>query len=231
MCGGRSPQVFAITFRALYVKDGQIAVILVPLHGSASRARRRDSHVRNSGPTSLVFGSVPADEGPSELLNTYLKKREDLVRFFTLRLGARVEAEDLVQEIYFKIVNGSEAPDIKSPSAYLYRIGSNLLIDRVRGQMRSARRERDWYGINRVVSGGQDVADQPSAEAALDAKQRLAKVLKAVDELPPQCRRAFRLHKFDGFSHAEVSQMLGISRSAVEKHISAALKSLTRKLA
>jgi RNA polymerase sigma-70 factor (ECF subfamily) len=58
----------------------------------------------------------------------------------------------------------------------------------------------------------------------------LAKVLKAVEALPPQCRRVFRLHKFDGLSHAEVAEKLGISRSAVEKHISAALKSLTRTL-
>ncbi len=54
--------------------------------------------------------------------------------------------------------------------------------------------------------------------------------MAALDELPPQCRKAFRLHKLDGLSHAETAAAMGISRSAVEKHISAALKFLLARL-
>jgi RNA polymerase sigma-70 factor (ECF subfamily) len=42
--------------------------------------------------------------------------------------------------------------------------------------------------------------------------------------------RAFRLHKLEGLSQAETARAMGISVSAVEKHLSAALKSLTRTL-
>ena len=56
-------------------------------------------------------------------------------------------------------------------------------------------------------------------------------VNSAALELPPQAQRAFRLHKFEGLSHAETARVMGLSVKAVEKHVSAALKALTAKLA
>jgi RNA polymerase sigma-70 factor (ECF subfamily) len=38
------------------------------------------------------------------------------------------------------------------------------------------------------------------------------------------------MHKFEGLSHPEVAAQLGISRSAVEKHMMAALKHLLASL-
>jgi RNA polymerase sigma factor (sigma-70 family) len=179
----------------------------------------------------LAVALEPAPESEeSTLLDVYLQKRSDLIRFFALRLGERSEAEDLVQEIYLKIQSAELPADIRSPAAYLYRIGTNLLVDRKRGQKRAVRRETDWHGLNTEAVGDQFIADQPSSEEMLASKQRLAKVLSAVEDLPPRCRRVFELHKFKGLSHAEVADALGISRSAVEKHVSAALKALVRRL-
>ena len=61
-------------------------------------------------------------------------------------------------------------------------------------------------------------------------RERLALMLAIVDTLPPKCAQAFRLHKFDGLTHQQVALAMGISRSAVEKHISAALKQLLLRL-
>ncbi|MFZ1988715.1 MAG: sigma-70 family RNA polymerase sigma factor, partial [Alphaproteobacteria bacterium] len=65
---------------------------------------------------------------------------------------------------------------------------------------------------------------------SLSARQRLARLKSALKELPERTRVAFAFHKFDGMSHAETARRLGISVSAVEKHISAALKHLLRRL-
>ena len=58
------------------------------------------------------------------------------------------------------------------------------------------------------------------------ARQRLARLVAGVEQLPPQVAAAFRLHKFDGLTHGEVAARLGVSRSAVEKYIMSALKVL-----
>jgi RNA polymerase sigma-70 factor (ECF subfamily) len=55
-------------------------------------------------------------------------------------------------------------------------------------------------------------------------------MMAALDSLPPQVARAFKLHKLEGLSHAETAAVMGVSRSSVEKHISAALKALTARL-
>jgi RNA polymerase sigma-70 factor (ECF subfamily) len=38
------------------------------------------------------------------------------------------------------------------------------------------------------------------------------------------------LHKFDGLTHAETAARMGISRSAVEKHVSLALGHLLKRV-
>lgn len=166
----------------------------------------------------------------AELLDVYLRKRVDLVRFFTIRLGTAAEAEDLVQEVFLKISAIETQVDIRDPAAYLYRIGSNLLVDRLRMEMRLRRRNREWHDAHRMAISGQAVMDEPSQEDALDAKQRLVQLLAAVDRLSPQCRNVFRLYRFEGKTHGEISAHLGISRSAIEKHISVALKHLVESL-
>ena len=158
-------------------------------------------------------------------MQLYLSKRADLVRFFTARTASPSEAEDIVQEIYLKIAN-SVVDEIENRAAYLYRLGTNVMLDRVRARRRSVVRDDAHYQTFRSDVRGADAAEAPDPDAAIDARRRLTRVMAAVEGLPPQCRRVFLMHKIEGLSHAEVAAALGVSRSAVEKHMIAALKRL-----
>lgn len=153
-----------------------------------------------------------------------------LVRLFTARLGSVAAAEDLVQEIYVKIATvGDEAP-VANLVGYLYRIGWNLMLDSRRGARRTATRDSAWTESVTTRVGAEMVVEGAAPEEAIDARRRLEALLVALEDLPPNIQRTFRLHKFDGLSHAQVAAQLGISRSSVEKHISAALKHLVREV-
>ncbi len=165
-------------------------------------------------------------EGRSALIELYLERRADLIRFFTLRLRSASAAEDLVQDIYVRLSGVTDTPDIQNPVGYLYRLGSNLMLDRLRGERRGAFRDGAWLDTQRTVMGAQEVADEPSAEQVVADRQRLAALVSALGDLNPQTQRVFRMHKFEGLTHPQVAATLGISRSAVEKHIMAALKHL-----
>lgn len=162
---------------------------------------------------------------PSRLLDTYLDRRGDLLRFFTRRLSSPEAAEDLVQEIYFKLdsVGGEE---VRDPAAFLYRLGWNLMLDRLKKARRSAARDSAWASAEVVSLGAFALDAAPRPDAAVEARERLSRLLARLAALPETTRTIFRLHKFDGLSHAETAARLGLSRSSVEKHVSAALKAL-----
>jgi RNA polymerase sigma-70 factor (ECF subfamily) len=119
---------------------------------------------------------------------------------------------------------------VQNNAAFLYRMGSNLMLDRLRQQHRAAARDGDWRQVEASFIDGEAVADERPADEALAGRQRLALMLAALEELPPAVRQAFRLHKLEGLSQADTAAALGVSRSSIEKYISAALKHLVARL-
>jgi len=54
---------------------------------------------------------------------------------------------------------------------------------------------------------------------------------QAIEDLPHGARRALLLFRFEERSQAEIAQIMGISRSGVEKHLAVAMKHLRNALA
>ncbi len=174
-------------------------------------------------------GSVAADSD-DPLLALYLARRSNLVRFLAARAGSIAAAEDLIQELYIKLAGRERIEDVGNPTALLYRMALNLMLDRARGETRAAVRDTAWRQAVRTEIGGVDIAEEPPADEAAAAAQRMRALIAAVQDLPPQAGRAFRLHKLEGFSQAQTAQTMGLSVKAVEKHVAAALKALTLRL-
>ena len=71
-----------------------------------------------------------------------------LTRYLRRRLPGRIDAEDLAQEVYVRLLRVEQIEHIKEPQAYLYRVASNVAQEwrmravRVRGPLGSDRGER-----------------------------------------------------------------------------------------
>lgn len=179
----------------------------------------------------LAPGSSPVVMPTDPLLEIYLERRGNLVRFFAARTGSLSRAEDLAQELYIKLASRDMAAiTIENPVALIYRVATNVMLDQVRGDARAVARDAAWRNLAHTSVGGEDVAIEPAADDAAASRQRLRQLVDAVAELPPQMQRAFRVHKLEGHSHAETARIMGLSVKSVEKHISAALKALTLRL-
>ncbi|MDB5456349.1 MAG: polymerase, sigma-24 subunit, subfamily [Caulobacter sp.] len=164
------------------------------------------------------------------MLRLYAEKRVNLVRLFAARLRSTAEAEDLVQDLYLKVQAMGEVDAREGGSALLFRMAQNLMLDRLRSGARASARDEGWRRLQGATVGGEQIADAPAADDVVAARQRLAALMAALETLPPREARAFTLHKLEGLSHAETAIAMGVSRSSVEKHISAALKTLIAKL-
>ncbi len=173
--------------------------------------------------------TVP-ETAPSEIIALYLERRASLVRIFAAKLGSAAAAEDLVQDIYLKLGALKLSTVVHNPMALLYQIGSNLMLDRLRQQKRGLARDTAWRDSRRITVGGEEIADIPGADDAVSSHQRLLAATAAIEDLPPRMRQAFSLHRLEGLSQATTAKAMGVSTKAVEKHISAAIKILVKRL-
>lgn len=166
-------------------------------------------------------------DGPTTpLLAAYLERRDDLKRFFLLRVRSEPEAEDLLQDLYIKVAGVAAGEEVRNPAAFLYHLSGNLMLDRMRQQRRSGARDAAYRTATTETAGAEDVADLPSAEAIVASKQQLAMLLERLASLPERTQMVFRLHRFDGLGHVEIADRLGMSRRAVEKRMSSAIRHL-----
>ncbi len=155
--------------------------------------------------------------------------RASLLRLLSARLGSPADAEDLLQELWIKLATLETGP-IANPKAYLHRMALNLANDQVRARVRQRGRESAWSDL--MVAGHDSVAIDPAPlpDRALIAKGELGRLSRAIQALPDRSQEAFRLHRIEGKGHAEVADSMGISKSAVEKHMATAMKHLVQAM-
>lgn len=138
------------------------------------------------------------------------------------RMGARhqLDGDDFAQEACMRLLRVGAPEAVAEPAQYVASVARNLLIDR----HRTRAREAVVLAHDADLRGAADPTADP--EQILAGKQQLARILAAIDALPPRCSEAFCLHRFDGLTYVAIARRMGISTSAVEKHISDALRRL-----
>ncbi|AQR63456.1 hypothetical protein BZG35_09480 [Brevundimonas sp. LM2] len=156
--------------------------------------------------------------GASPVEQAFLRHRPELLRFLVSRLRCFATAEDAVQEVYVR-ASGARPP-IHDPRALLFQTAANL----IRNQARSDGRGRAAFSTYADLIAPPFEAITPERQV-LDA-EALDRAQTAIQNLPPQCQVVFRLHRFDGLKQREVATHLGISTTAVEKHMRRAMAAL-----
>lgn len=155
------------------------------------------------------------------LVEAFLAHRPQLVRYLRAR-GATEDAEDLLQELWIKLSSG-DGEGVAEPLAYLYRMAHNLMLDRKRGAQRRQRREE---GYHRDAYGDGEADDAPAAERILLAREQLRRIDRVLAALGSRTDHIFRRHRIDGIPQRDIAGELGITLSAVEKHLQKAYRAV-----
>ncbi len=155
----------------------------------------------------------------------FLANRAALARYLRARLRGEGDGEDILQDLWLKLSTIDAGP-IAEPLAYLYRMAENLTLDRRRSAQRRTNREQEWTRGQIDGSLGNAIDGQPSSERTLIARDYLRRVDVALDALPPQTAFAFRAVRVEGMPQKQVAAEMGISLSAVEKHLQRAYRTI-----
>ena len=143
------------------------------------------------------------------------------VRSALMRRGrTEHDADDLVQEAWIRLACYERDQPVAQPEAFLMRAALNLSID--------AHRTRANHGEEVLLEDVVLVDANPSAEAVLLARERMARLSVGLGHLNDRTRAIFLAHRVQGMSYQHIARLHGLSVSAVEKHIAKATLLLTR---
>jgi len=139
--------------------------------------------------------------------------RRWLMGFFRRRVREDGEVEDLVQDVFARIVSRNSETPVANLGAYILRTATSVLADR------SRRRASRRVDMHIAIDPEKFAEDEFDPERLLSGKQELHAATAVLLSLPERTRTIFILRRLEGFSMGEIARHEGISVSAVEKHI------------
>jgi RNA polymerase sigma-70 factor (ECF subfamily) len=139
-------------------------------------------------------------------------------RYVRRRVGSQADAEDLVGQVFFRLLETLDRVDPKRGTvlAYALTMARNALVDDARGR------------AGRVPE--EAAAAVPDAGAGplerLLGEEDAERVRRELARLPAETRELLMLRFGDGLRFAEVAQVLGLSEAAVRQRTSRAVREL-----
>jgi RNA polymerase sigma factor (sigma-70 family) len=171
---------------------------------------------------------MSADPDPDEaaVQGRFLAERSEslraaLMRYFRRRLPAGSgEAEDLVQEVFLRIVKRGDSAGLEHFGGYVFETAASVIKDR--------QRRRHVRAADQHVSFESDLhaSATPDPERAFLDQEALRWTTRTIMALPERTRVIFVLRRLEGLPLKEIAKRLGLSLSTVEKHIQRAGQAL-----
>ncbi|TVR63183.1 MAG: RNA polymerase sigma-70 factor [Gemmatimonadales bacterium] len=160
---------------------------------------------------------------PSAFESLFRATRESLVRYAFQITGDEAAAADMVQEAFLRFWQRRREHDPSgSVKALLFRTVRNLALNSVRDGKRRAQLLAEGY--------------EPPARATPDPDETLAgqelagRIRGWMEELPDRQREALTLSRFQGLSHEEIAEVMGVAPRTVNNHLVRALRTLRDRI-
>lgn len=166
-----------------------------------------------------------------EAMASFFDRYFGLVYAVALRLsGDRDRAEDLAQEVFYKVNRAAHTLDpARDPAPWLVGITTNAFRDRWRSTAgRIDRHSASFDGD--LVLRDTVAARTPGPVDDFVTGERERRLREAIAALPEGLRTLVSLHDFAGWGHDRIAEALGITHDAARKRYSRALATLRRGL-
>lgn len=163
----------------------------------------------------------------NELVTVY---RNQVINTCYRFLLDKKDAEDISQEVFIEVFQSIRSFRSNSKlSTWIYRIAVSKSLDEIKKRKRKKRfsslgKMLHIDEVNERIGGGA-MPDKP-----LQEKESLDLVSRALNTLPDNQRVAFTLSKIDGYTNAEIAEIMKTTTIAVESLVSRAKRKVSREL-
>lgn len=142
-----------------------------------------------------------------------VRPHEPAIRGYLRNRFPSLDADDIVQESYLKLLKLHAADRIASSKAYFYAIARNTALTLFRRNRIYADTPVSELPDCLVLDEGSDAAESTYC------RERLEIIIAAIDRLPGRCREVTQLSVLDGLSSAQIAVRLKIAESTVRVQI------------
>lgn len=138
-------------------------------------------------------------------------------------LNSKENSLNVVQDVFLKVWEKRETIDESKPfKAWLFTIVYHSTIDHLRKYAHESR----IPDLNLLAS----VAESQDMDKQMSDTDLIEQVLKLIETFPPRQREIFKMSRFDGLSHREIAEKLGISEKTVENLVGRATAHLKKAM-
>ena len=160
---------------------------------------------------------TPSDEVRVESVERLFREHNrSLVSYLAVRLHSVHEAKEVAQEAYVRLLQLDQPGAESFLKTYLFRVATNLAVDRLRRRGRQMRITR-----TEVTPDLDPGFNEPERQVL--AGEALRSLRRGLEELPERCREAFLLFRLDGLSQEAIAKRLGVTDRMVRHYLNQAL--------
>lgn len=151
----------------------------------------------------------------------YTAHRDELLAFVSSRLCGSAEAEDIVQNVFLRLLTSDKMITEITLPALVNTIARNLIADHYR-------RRSTYVAFEHFIK--RSAAEKSSMESVISAHELTELLERGLARVPENCREIYRMHIFGGMKVSEISQSLGEGYKSVEHRLGTARKALRQYL-
>ena len=159
------------------------------------------------------------------LSNYYSMHRDELVSFSAVRTVDAIEAEDIVQDIFLRLLRGQHLITPQTLPSLLHTMARHAVCDYYR-----RRHVHEEYEHYIQTSDFSCQTSDDSVESVFSAQQLMERMERSLARLPKACCEIYRLHIYDGMKVSDIAQELSLPYKQVENRLGQARKAVRQQL-
>ena len=155
--------------------------------------------------------------------NYYSEHRDEIINFIAVRIMDATEAEDIVQDIFLRLLRGHHLMMPDTIPALVYTMARHAVSDHYR-------RRRVYEEYEHYIQTSDFKPQTSDIESIYSAQQIVERMERSLARLPKACCEIYRLHIYDGMKVSAIAKELSLPYKQVENRLGQARKAVRQQL-